>query len=217
VTRGACGTCAPTTVAGQPCNAGTCTDGLVCQGGVCTRPPLPGEVGEFCLDDQGCKKGLLCHALDLTCAVPPGEGEACVDPHDGTPGAGCAAPFVCQPPAAGVMGACVRGSAEGGPCAFPGPACARGLQCHLPPGAAPNDPAGGTCSSHDGQLPVAGQPCDGAQVCEIGVCASGMCPVPIPDGQACDANDQRSIRAPCNYFSECIAGACVLFDPRSCN
>ena len=50
----------------------------------------------------------------------------------------------------------------------------------------------------------------------IWICASGTCPFPIPDGQACEADGQRAARAPCNYFSECIAGTCVLFDPGSC-
>jgi hypothetical protein len=212
VTRGGCGTCAPTAMAGQPCN-GTCTSGLVCQQGACAPPPPPGAVGESCVD-QACKKGLQCDPLKFTCAVPPAEGEACVDPHTGVE-LGCVAPFVCQHAAMGAMGTCVRGSAEGGPCAPSGQACARGLQCEVPAGADPKSPAG-TCSPQDAHIPAAGQPCDGAQPCAYGVCASGTCPFPIPEGQACDANDQRALRAPCNYFSECIAGICVLFDPGSC-
>ena len=203
VTRGACGTCAP-------CN-GACGRGLVCQQGTCAPPP-PGDVGESCVV-HSCKNGLQCDAFKFTCAVPPAEGEACVDPLTGVEP--CAAPFVCQHPAMNVMGTCVRGSAEGGPCSPSGLACARGLRCDLPAGANPNDPAGRTCSSAP-NIPAAGQPCEGAQVCEYGVCASGKCPFPIPDGQACDANDQRAVRAPCTYFSECIAGTCVLFDPGSC-
>src|SRR4051812_47597602 len=102
-----------------------------------------------------------------------------------------------------------------------GLSCARGLQCELSAGADPNDPAGGTSSSAS-HIPAAGQPCEGAQPCAYGVCApdgtrspgqaeataSGTCPSPISDGQACDANNQRALRAPCNYFSECIAGTC---------
>jgi hypothetical protein len=215
VTRGAGGTCAPTTVPGQPCD-GTCTGGQVCQGSVCVASPSPGDVGQFCLDDYGCKDGLQCDALELTCAIPPGEGQPCFDPHASMQW-GCVAPFVCQQASPVGMGTCVPGSPEGGQCSTSGGlACARGLQCYLAAGAAPNDPSGGTCSSHD-RIPAAGQPCEGAQVCELGVCASGSCPVPISDGQACDAYDQTAIRAPCNYFSECITGTCVLFDPRSCN
>jgi hypothetical protein len=199
-TRGACGTCAPCVAA--------CGLGLVCQQGTCVPLP-PGELGENCVGHP-CKNGLLC--VNYTCAVPPAEGEACVDAFDpqGSVAVGCAAPFVCQRPI-GLMGTCVRGNAEGGPCSPSGLACARGLQCDLPAGADPMDPTAGTCSSAP-HIPAAGQPCDGAQVCEYGICASGKCPFPIPDGEACGAD----VRAPCNYFSQCIAGTCVLFDPNSC-
>jgi hypothetical protein len=205
VTSGACGTCAP-------CD-GTCASGLVCQQGTCVPPP-PGDVGDGCLDHL-CKSGLQCDAHTLTCEVPPAEGEACVDALDsqGFAAIGCAAPFVCKQPI-GVMGTCVRGIADGARCSPSAAPCARGLQCELLAGADPIDPAG-TCSSAS-HIPGAGQPCEGAQVCAYGICASGKCPFPIPDGQACDADDQSAARAPCNYFSQCSAGTCVLFDPSSC-
>jgi hypothetical protein len=212
VTRGACGTCVPTVAAGQPCN-GPCATGLVCQQGNCAPPPPPGDVGENCVD-RSCKNGLQCDPVKDTCAVTPAEGEECVDPHTGVE-LGCAAPFFCQHAAMGAMGTCVRGSVEGGPCSPSGLACARGLVCDLPAGADPKDPVG-TCS-RPAPMPAAGEPCEGAQVCAAyGICNSGKCPFPIPDGQACDPYDQTAIRAPCNYFSECIAGTCVLFDPGSC-
>ena len=204
VTRGACGTCAP-------CGDGPCGSGLVCEQGTCA-PPHPGDVGESCVA-YPCKNGLQCDTRKITCAVPAAEGEACVDPQSSL-GLGCAAPLVCQHAGMGVTGTCVRGIAQGGRCSPSGLACARG-QCDLTAGADRNDPLGGTCSLRS-RLPAVGQPCEEGVPCEYGVCASGKCPFPIPDGQACDANYARALRAPCSYFSECIAGACVLFDPASC-
>jgi len=199
-TLGACGVCAPCT--------GACRSGLVCQLGRCIPSPLS-RLGESCVD-RPCENGLQCDLPYLTCGVPIREGESCV--LETYFERGCAPPLVCQRDATGIMGTCVQGAPEGGDCGSPNRACARGLLC---------DPSG-TCSSAP-TIPTAGQTCGVNRPCETGLCgplaptsAPTTCPVPIPDGQACDPNEQRAYFAPCNYFSQCQAGICVLFDPSSC-
>ncbi|HEY5452295.1 MAG TPA: hypothetical protein VIQ54_26245, partial [Polyangia bacterium] len=93
--------------------------------------------------------------------------------------------------------------------------CASTIDCA---GALACDPATTTCEPAEYGQP--GAACDTAfHWCWKGSCdiapgaTTGVCPIVLPDGSACDPEDTART---CDTYAYCIDGVCKIPDPNSC-
>lgn len=166
------------------------------QCGTCAAPLAEGAScnveSDFCTPGQpgtSCFRGV--------CRVRGNQGAACDSWDD------CNTPWVCT--SAGTCGAVVP---EGGSCAG-STDCAGEWVC---------DPVAKTCVGQEYVEP--GGACDtDIRWCWIGVCdmadgaTTGVCPIVLPDGSACDPNDRART---CDSFASCFQGTCQIVDANAC-
>jgi len=198
---------------GQPCASFAQCSTLYC-GGVL----VPDENGKANPRARQCgtcaeqlAEGASCNGVTNACqAGSPGlscfrgacrqrgfQGAACDSWSD------CATPWICTSD-----GVCGLGRRAGETCVS-ATDCAGTLDC---------DPTTKTCAQGDH-----GQPGDACDLefhrCWIGVCdiapgaTTGVCPIILPDGSACDPDDGARV---CDAFAYCIEGACKMPEPNSC-
>jgi hypothetical protein len=185
--------------------------------GACATKPGSLPVGAACQDDAQCEstrcdttsspcgtclpsipEGGDCSGLGLcvsgtmctqgTCTAPmfAASGEACDDTMTF-----CKSGLVCT-------GTCGAPGNAGDPC-FRYSDCASGLQCSDASG------TGGRCIAAPAPTFASpGEPCSDTTPCFVGLCANGVCPMPIADGQPCSATSG----APCDFGSTCFGGKC---------
>jgi hypothetical protein len=196
-----CGKCAPVASLGEPCDEAVCPKNAACMtttpsasdpGYQCTAVVV-GALGSTCDHLTAlCEPGAYCRQSH-ECTLLGGVGAPC----NGTATNGCKQPYVCdeasrtcQPP--GTAGAgCVHSGDRG---------CAVGFGCTWD----------GQCEPIEWSKP--GEPCDDARRCLVGSCGStsyligppgpesGVCPVVIPDGQACEPAKGGT----CDSTSACV-------------
>jgi hypothetical protein len=149
-------------------------------------------VTEFC---QAGTPGLSC--FRGVCRLRGLPGTACDSWND------CAAPSICN--SAGFCGA----ANQAGETCVSGTDCAGELSC---------DPATKTCAFGEHGQP--GDACDGEfHWCWLGRCniaegaSTGVCPLVIPDGAACDPDDPART---CDSFAFCMNGVCQIPDANTC-
>src|SRR5262245_191567 len=165
----------------------------------CGTCAAPLELGQTCnVETDVCQPGepgLSC--FQGSCRTRGGTGSACDRSDD------CAEPLVCT--SAGACGAAIGA----------GEACVTSRECF---GEYVCDPTTRVCVNAAYSLP--GEACDDdAQRCWIGACdipdgaTTGVCPIVLPDGSACDPDDAAHT---CDSFATCFQGTCQIPDPNSC-
>jgi hypothetical protein len=208
-----CNTPYGTRAPGQPCLSYTQCSTLHCDGirmadpnglpnpralrcGTCATPLPEGAACDGVTDScQGGTPGLSC--FRGVCRERGGQGADCDSWND------CAGDWICT---SGNF--CGAGRAEGYTCASTID-CAGALAC---------DPATTTCEPAEYGQP--GAACDTTfHWCWKGSCdiapgaTSGVCPIVLPDGSACDPEDTART---CDTYAYCIDGVCKIPDPNDC-
>jgi len=164
---------------------GTCAEQLP-EGVACNG------VTDFC---QAGTPGLSC--FRGACRQRGFQGAACDAWND------CAAPWICT--SDGVCG----GGRQAGQTCVSGTDCLGDLSC---------DPTTKTCALGDYSQP--GDACDNEfHWCWTGRCdiaagaTTGVCPLVLPDGSACDPDDTART---CDAYAYCMSGVCKIPEPNAC-
>ena len=182
----ACGKCAATILAGQPCSltrsTGNCAPGSSCAAsGTCVAY---GAAGAACSSSQLCDADSFCSSTSHTCVAKAAVGAACASDME------CAHARPC------VNGACALPAAGGASCTPSGYAspCGHGLTC---------DTATHRCVAPSVQP---GGACGPGLVCLTGSCLpAGTCPTIVPDGQPCPSGSAQvcDVEASCDFTGIC--------------
>jgi hypothetical protein len=211
----ACGSCEALIPVGQPCGSsvqGLCAPGAQCVSGARASGTCVaaggGEIGEPCgsapigSSTSSCNPGLFCDSYGM-CAVPEDAGAQCFESIQ------CAYPLSCivaDPSRPGASSTCQSPHPAGALCQQDSD-CAKGLAC---------DSTTGRCAPLT--WTGSGQPCSETAHCLVGNCPTGSagskCPVVIPDGQPCRA--QNSPAMTCDAFASCVDGVCSMAHGVAC-
>lgn len=186
-----CGVCRARAPLGSACAVnGDCVEGAICTGTCVLR--VVRALGESCDRTKGevCAAELFCDDSTRVCEARVVEGAPC-----GASSA-CLQGLACSPTSATCVVPVFVGAGEN--CGDGAHYCERGLVC---------DPAGRTCGKVT-PVPPGGR-CAKGVLCERGLCdvAAGRCPMVVPDGGACDADDPSRV---CDAYASCVAGKCML-------
>lgn len=207
-----CGKCAQRSPIGGACkSSGDCVDDATCVttdgSGKCVAVKIA-KAGEDCMGTRGeavrCDSGLRC-STDTN-------GRTCKPA--GAAGADCTSRLDCANELKCVNKKCAAGLAEGADCNLD--ECGQGLECNKDK----------KCARI--VYVKAGEECDATRRCERGSCNGasieagpggtvvkpGKCVDPLPDGAACNAEDEDA--PSCDVFAECVGGKCTVDDPAQC-
>jgi len=184
-----CGTCGPATREGDPCINEDCPFGLACIAEVCIKRAKENEACDAA--KKPCVSGLYCSAAKAD--------------------AGGDAGLTCSP-GLKLGDTCDPALATTGPCdGTTGLFCnTQTLKCAAPSFVRPGDPCGlqtnGTINA-----------CPGTHYCKpnAGDGGESLCEPRALDKSACDNDPTKG--APCVAPAHCVAGACKIVDPTTCN
>ena len=218
--------------------------GLRCSNGVCVQPAAEGA---SCIDNNGCKSGLLCIYKDDaaesgTCMPLAKEGSHCQDDAECAAGLFCTGDSICSPRLA-----------EGKPCGLApddidaaqrGAECQDGLTCKGSGLDSEGNPIAGTCSKISAEGGACQATPENVQLfltgCQIGLdCTNGACALPPVSGPCpqtgcrfgvafCDSETNtcqllRPIGAACTIPPQCASrncgpeGTCIAAEVTYCH